>query len=230
MQQPLLALANLVELTPMNRPKRMLVENVAWAAEQSDADPDCFDNLLKGQSPKVLWLGCSDSRVPAESVTNSNPGDLFVHRNIANLFSPDDDNTMSVLEYAIRVLKVEDVIVCGHYGCGGVRASLLPLSSDLPHVGRRIAPLCALARRHDDELSALATEIERVDKLAELNVLEQVHAIRATRIMRTASHAPRVHGWIFGLHDGRIKVLASDLPADDSQAVETVRVLETIGN
>ena len=93
---------------------------------------------------------------------------------------------MSVLEYAIRVLKVEDVIVCGHYGCGGVRASLLPLSSDLPHVGRRIAPLCALARRHDDELSALATELERVDKLAELNVLET-----GPRDPRNADHAHR---------------------------------------
>jgi carbonic anhydrase len=198
----------------MNRPKRMLVENVGWAAETAASDPDFFETLAQGQSPTVLWLGCSDSRVPAETITHSKPGDLFVHRNIANLFSPDDDNTMSVLEYAVNVLKVDDVIVCGHYGCGGVRASLLPLSDALPHVNRRIAPLCALARSHGSELDALGTMDSRIDRLAELSVLEQVSALRDTSIVRDAERPPRVHGWIFGLRDGRIKVLASGEPAD----------------
>jgi carbonic anhydrase len=198
----------------MNRPKRMLVENVGWAAETAASDPDFFETLAQGQSPTVLWLGCSDSRVPAETITHSNPGDLFVHRNIANLFSPDDDNTMSVLEYAVNVLKVDDVIVCGHYGCGGVRASLLPLSDALPHVNRRIAPLCALARSHGSELDALGTMDSRIDRLAELSVLEQVSALRDTSIVRDAERPPRVHGWIFGLRDGRIKVLSSGEPAD----------------
>jgi len=193
----------------MNRPKRMLVENVGWAAEVAASDPDSFDTLAQGQSPTVLWLGCSDSRVPAETITHSKPGDLFVHRNIANLFSPDDDNTMSVLEYAVNVLKVDDVIVCGHYGCGGVRASLLPLSDALPHVNRRIAPLCALARTHSSELDALGTMDSRIDRLVELSVLEQVKALRDTSIVRDAERPPRVHGWIFGLHDGRIKVISS---------------------
>jgi carbonic anhydrase len=193
----------------MNRPKRMLVENVGWAAEVAASDPGFFDALAQGQSPTVLWLGCSDSRVPAETITHSKPGDLFVHRNIANLFSPDDDNTMSVLEYAVKVLKVDDVIVCGHYGCGGVRASLLPLSDALPHVNRRIAPLCALARTHSSELDAIGTMDSRIDRLAELSVLEQVNALRATSIVRDAERPPRVHGWIFGLRDGRIKVLSS---------------------
>jgi carbonic anhydrase len=198
----------------MNRPKRMLVENVGWAAETAASDPDFFETLAQGQSPTVLWLGCSDSRVPAETITHSKPGDLFVHRNIANLFSPDDDNTMSVLEYAVNVLKVDDVIVCGHYGCGGVRASLLPLSDSLPHVNRRIAPLCALARSHGSELDALGTMDSRIDRLAELSVLEQVSALRDTSIVRDAERPPRVHGWIFGLRDGRIKVLSSGEPAD----------------
>jgi carbonic anhydrase len=193
----------------MNRPKRMLVENVGWAAEIAASDPDFFETLAQGQSPTVLWLGCSDSRVPAETITHSKPGDLFVHRNIANLFSPDDDNTMSVLEYAVNVLKVDDVIVCGHYGCGGVRASLLPLSDALPHVNRRIAPLCALARTHSSELDALGTMDSRIDRLVELSVLEQVKALRDTPIVRDAERPPRVHGWIFGLHDGRIKVISS---------------------
>ena len=198
----------------MNRPKRMLVENVGWAAEIAASDPDFFETLAQGQSPTVLWLGCSDSRVPAETITHSKPGDLFVHRNIANLFSPDDDNTMSVLEYAVNVLKVDDVIVCGHYGCGGVRASLLPLSDALPHVNRRIAPLCALARTHSSELDSIGTMDSRIDRLAELSVLEQVSALRDTPIVRDAERPPRVHGWIFGLRDGRIKVLSSGDPAD----------------
>ncbi|CAN7413346.1 carbonic anhydrase [Caballeronia sp. LjRoot34] len=198
----------------MHRPKRMLAENADWAAEIAASDPDFFETLAQGQSPTVLWLGCSDSRVPAETITHSKPGDLFVHRNIANLFSPDDDNTMSVLEYAVRVLKVDHVIVCGHYGCGGVRASLLPLSDALPHVNRRIAPLCALAREHSGELDAMSTMDSRIDRLAELSVLEQVGALRDTPIVRDAERPPRVHGWIFGLRDGRIKVLSSGDPAD----------------
>ena len=193
----------------MNRPKRMLLENIAWARETAHADAQFFPRLAQGQSPKVLWIGCSDSRVPAETVTNSNPGDLFVHRNIANLFSPSDDNTMSVLEYAVRVLKVDHVIVCGHYGCGGVRASLLPLSSDLPHVNRRIAPLCALSERNREELETFAELDARANRLAEMNVLEQVRLLRQTSIVRDREEPPLVHGWIFGLHDGHIKVLAS---------------------
>jgi carbonic anhydrase len=191
----------------MNRTKRMLLENIAWATESAQSDPALFDGLALGQSPKALWIGCSDSRVPAEIVTNCSPGDLFVHRNIANLFSSTDDNVMSVLEYAVQVLKVQDIIVCGHYGCGGVKAALLPIPSDLPHVARRISPLCALADAHSGELDRCASGDEQVNRLAELNVMAQVRAIRATSIVRKAAHSPSVHGWIFGLHDGRIKVL-----------------------
>ena len=215
----------------MNRPKRMLVENIAWAREIAHADPQFFPRLAQGQSPKVLWIGCSDSRVPAESITNANPGDLFVHRNIANLFCPSDDNTMSVLEYAVRVLEVDHVIVCGHYGCGGVRASLLPLSNDLPHVNRRIAPLCALGERHRKELDTFTELDARANRLAELNVLEQVRLLRQAPVIADRAAAPLVHGWIFGLHDGLIKVLASGydqgcareaLPSANADTRETV--------
>ncbi|HDR9114979.1 TPA: carbonic anhydrase, partial [Burkholderia territorii] len=102
----------------MNRPKSMLVANIAWARETHEHTPGFFEALARGQNPRVLWIGCADSRVPAETITHCAPGELFVHRNIANLFHPDDDNSASVLEYAVRVLEVDHVIVCGHYGCG----------------------------------------------------------------------------------------------------------------
>ncbi|MEI5996049.1 carbonic anhydrase [Paraburkholderia bengalensis] len=189
----------------MNRTKHMLLRNMAWARESAQSNPAFFAGLARGQSPNALWIGCSDSRVPAEIVTNCSPGELFVHRNIANLFSTDDDNTMSVLEYAVQVLKVDDIIVCGHYGCGGVKASLLPPPADLPHVARRIARM----RSRASALDGCASSDDQVDRLAELNVIAQAKAIRATSIVRNAPHAPAVHGWIFGLHDGHIKVLAA---------------------
>lgn len=205
----------------MDRPKRMLVANIAWAREAAARDPQFFTGLTQGQNPHVLWLGCSDSRVPAETITHCEPGDLFVHRNIANLFDPDDDNGASVLEYAVRVLKVGHVIVCGHYGCGGVRASLLPLDPSLPHVNRRIAPLCTLAHTHRDELAQHGSESARVNRLAELNVLEQVRQLLAHPIVRDMETPPLVHGWIFSLEDGRLKVLASGYPEDAAPAPST---------
>ncbi|NML30506.1 carbonic anhydrase [Paraburkholderia antibiotica] len=208
----------------MNRTKRMLLENLAWAAESAQSDPAFFEGLALGQSPKALWIGCADSRVPAEIVTNCAAGDLFVHRNIANLFSSTDDNVMSVLEYAVRVLKVNDIIVCGHYGCGGVKAALLPVPSDLPHVARRIAPLCTLARTHSEELGQCATTDEQVNRLAELNVMAQVRAIRNHPIVHDSPTPPLVHGWIFGLHDGRIKVL---VPGDVHLALAQSNPRET---
>ncbi|MBN3723339.1 carbonic anhydrase [Burkholderia sp. Ac-20379] len=192
----------------MNRAKSLLAANVAWARETAERVPGFFDALSQGQNPRVLWLGCSDSRVPAESITHSAPGELFVHRNIANLFHPDDDNSVSVLEYAVRVLKVDHVIVCGHYGCGGVRAALLPPPADLPHVARRIAPLCALAARHRNSLDALPADTA-ANRLAELNVLEQVQRLREHPIVRDGTPAPLVHGWIFSLSDGLLNVLSS---------------------
>jgi carbonic anhydrase len=201
----------------MNSPKRMLIENLAWAHERAQNDPAFFAQLARGQSPKVLWIGCSDSRVPVEIITNSHPGDIFVHRNIANLFCTSDDNASSVLEYAVNVLKVPDIIVCGHYGCGGVKAALFPVSEELTHVRRRIAPLCALARRRHAELDTFAPGDDRINRLAELNVLEQVRTLRATPIVRDAQHRPSVHGWIFGLHDGRVRVLANGADATERE-------------
>jgi carbonic anhydrase len=202
----------------MNRPKSMLVANIAWARETAERAPGFFASLAQGQAPKVLWLGCSDSRVPAESITRSLPGELFVHRNIANLFHPEDDNNTSVLEYAVRVLKVDHVIVCGHSGCGGVRAALLPRSPDLPHVNRRIAPLCALAERHAAGLNALS-EDAAANRLAELNVLEQVRLLRGHPIVRAATPPPLIHGWVFSIADGLLTELDSGYAAAPVYAV-----------
>ena len=208
----------------MSRTKRLLVENVAWAAERSHTDRAFFATLARGQSPSVLWIGCSDSRVPAEAITHAGPGELFVHRNIANLVPTDDAGAMSVLEYAVSVLRVEHVIVCGHSGCGGVRAALAGVPGGMQHLARRVAPLCALARRHGDELDALP-EAARADRLAELSVLEQVRHVRATAVVREADPRPRVHGWMFDLHDGRLRVLSEDdapQPGHAGAALEAV--------
>ncbi|HDR9504990.1 carbonic anhydrase [Burkholderia cepacia] len=209
----------------MIRPKSMLAANAAWARETCERTPGFFDALARGQNPRVLWIGCSDSRVPAEAITHSAPGDLFVHRNIANLFQPDDDNSASVLEYAVRVLNVDHVIVCGHYGCGGVRASLLPPPADLPHVSRRIAPLCALARRHRDTLADL-DGVAAADRLAELNVLEQVRLLRESPIVRDRERPPLVHGWIFSLTDGRLKELSSGYEGASAVSAELAPSLD----
>ncbi|WP_225033230.1 carbonic anhydrase [Paraburkholderia sp. XV] len=191
----------------MNHPKRLLLSNLAWSQEVSAREPEFFTELARGQQPRFLWIGCSDSRVPAERVTNAQPGELFVHRNIANLYTSDDGNTSSVIEYAVHALKVEHVIICGHHHCGGVRAALSPPSDALPIVNRRIAGLRELAERHRDELHAIADFDERVDRFAELNVIEQVRLLRESPIVRRAPRPPQVHGWIFGLRAGLITQL-----------------------
>jgi carbonic anhydrase len=207
----------------MNRTKRLLAANRAWAHETAERIPGFFDGLARGQQPRVLWIGCADSRVPAETITHSQPGELFVHRNIANLFDPTDDNSVSVLEYAVRALRVDHIIVCGHYGCGGVRASLLPPPSDMPHVVRRIAPLCALAQHHAGALEGLS-HVPAADRLAEFNVLEQVRRLREHPIVRDAAPAPLVHGWIFQIADGRITELTTDYVEVQEAADEPITV------
>ncbi len=193
----------------MSHPKLMLVKNVAWASEVTARDANIFTRMAQGQNPDVLWIGCSDSRVPAESITNSAPGELFVHRNIANLVSANDENAMSVIEYAVEVLKVKHIVVCGHYQCGGIRAALMPQAPTLPTVNKRIMQLRALAAKHKRELDELPSLNEQVDRLAELNVLQQVITISDMPVIREMKSLLTLQGWIFGLHDGLIKVLSS---------------------
>ncbi len=185
----------------------LLARNQAWAAAVSARDPDFFGRLSRQQSPRYLWIGCADSRVPANEVVGLEPGELFVHRNVANVVVHTDLNCLSVLQYAVDVLAVEDVIVVGHYGCGGIKAALD--DGQLGLIDNWLRHVQDVATKHRDELARLA-EDARADRLCELNVVEQVANVSATTVVRDAwrrGQRLRVHGWIYGLSDG----LARDL-------------------
>jgi carbonic anhydrase len=189
-------------------PNELLEANVRWSRERVAADPDYFERLSALQAPDFLWIGCSDSRVPANVITGLEPGEVFVHRNVANLVYPADLNCMSVLEFAIDTLRVKHVIVCGHYGCGGVRAVLDGSQNGL--IEHWLAPVRDLFRRHHAELTCLPTDEARVDRVCELNVLVQVRTVCESPIVRRAWEREQelsVHGWIYRLTDGRLRDL-----------------------
>ncbi len=186
--------------------EKLLLENKAWAAEKVQDDPDFFNRLVNIQSPEFLWIGCSDSRVPANEITGTQPGEVFVHRNIANMVVHTDLNLLSVLQYAVDVLKVKHIIVCGHYGCGGVKASMT--RHDFGIINKWLRNIKDVYRYHREEVDALPTEEERVNKLIELNVQEQVMNLAKTSIVQKAwksRQSPDIHGWVYDLHDGIIK-------------------------
>jgi carbonic anhydrase len=192
----------------MNSSDKLLLENKAWAAEQKANDPKYFERLARSQQPEFLWIGCSDSRVPANQITNTFPGDVFVHRNIANLVVENDTNLLGVLHYSVNYLKVKHIIVCGHYGCGGVRAAMQDDSFGI--LDGWLMNIKRVRDEHASLLTAIADEEERADKLCELNVQQQVRNISATTIIRDAwdgERRPIVHGWIYGLKDGLLKKL-----------------------
>jgi carbonic anhydrase len=184
----------------------MLIENLAWSDEINTRDPAYFRRLASNQQPNVLWIGCSDSRVP-EAITRAMPGEIFVHRNIANLVAEHDESFASVLEYAMVVLQVQHVIVCGHHCCGGVQAALRPPAQALPTVNRRIEGIRKLGALHAAQLRSIDTFEKRADRLAELNVLAQVNALHAMPLIRQMERPVQIHGWIFSMHDGRLKAL-----------------------
>lgn len=186
--------------------KKLLLENKAWAREKTDADKDFFNRLAKLQTPEFLWIGCSDSRVPANEITNTQPGEIFVHRNVANLVVHTDLNLLSVLQYAVEVLKVKHVIVCGHYGCGGVKASMTNQSFGL--IDKWLRNIKDVYRFHRDELDSISNLEDRADRLCELNVVEQVTNLAKTTIIQKAwssDNRPTIHGWVYGLKDGILK-------------------------
>jgi carbonic anhydrase len=183
---------------------KLLLENKTWAAEKLADDPDYFKRLSLIQSPDFLWIGCSDSRVPANEITGTQPGEIFVHRNIANLVIHTDVNLLSVLEYAVVHLKVKHVIICGHYGCGGIKAAMT--NHDFKQVlNMRLRNIKDVYRLHRDELEAISNPEAREDRLTELNVKEQVLHLAKTSIIQRAWHhrqGPDLHGLVYGLKDG----------------------------
>jgi carbonic anhydrase len=193
----------------IHSPTRLLVENRAWSHTVLQRDPLHFQRLATAQKLAFLWIGCSDSRVPAETITNAAPGDLFVLRNIANLLGR-GSNTSSALDYALCVLQVRHVVICGHYNCGGVRAALLPPNANTPQVNERIAPLRRLAEQHRELLADCESIEQKVSRLAELNVHDQLSVLRESDALRRAPNCPSLHGWIYGPHDGLLHELASE--------------------
>lgn len=182
--------------------------NRAWAAKKTQANATFFRDLAEQQNPDYLWIGCADSRVPANQIIGLNPGEVFVHRNIANVVSHTDFNALSVIEYAVRVLEVEHIIVCGHYGCGGVAAALEDKPIGL--IDNWLRHIRDIRAKHSGELIAVDDPTERVNLLCELNVVEQVKNVCHTSIVQEAWRRGQnlcVHGWIYGLADGLLQDL-----------------------
>jgi len=186
--------------------EKLLLENKAWAHEKVEDDPDYFNRLSHIQTPEFLWIGCSDSRVPANEITNTQPGEIFVHRNVANLVIHTDVNLLSVLEYAVVHLKVKHVIVCGHYGCGGIKAAMT--NHDYKQVlNMWLRNIKDVYRLHREEMESFTDEEKKFDRLVELNVQEQVMHLAKTSIIQRAwqrEQRPHLHGWVYGLKDGII--------------------------
>ena len=195
------------------RYETLLENNRRWVEETVEREPDFFRNLAAVHSPHFLWIGCSDARVPANVVTGTSAGEMFVHRNIANQVMPTDPNVLAVLQYAVEALGVKDVIVCGHQGCGGVKAALAG-NAPPPHVDGWLNSLRMVVRLHEDELDAISDPDERVQRLVELNVAEQVHNLGRTPVVQKAwadGRELRLHGWVYRLDDGRIRDLGVTL-------------------
>ncbi len=188
--------------------KQLLDNNKNWVQSKLSADPNFFDKLAKGQKPPLLWIGCADSRVPANEIIGAQAGEVFVHRNIANMVIHSDMNMLSVLDYAVNVLEVQHIIVCGHYGCGGVKASMGNQSYGI--IDNWIRHLKDVYRFHAEELNAIKDETKKFDRFVELNVIEQVYDLAKTSIVQNAWKNGRflaVHGWVYALSDGIIRDL-----------------------
>lgn len=186
----------------------LLKDNKAWAADRIKEQPDFFKKLSELQTPEFLWIGCSDSRVPANEITGTKPGEMFVHRNIANMVVHSDMNLLSVLSYAVQVLKVKHIIVCGHYGCGGVLAAMGNKQYGL--IDNWLRHIKDVYRMHHTELDAIKDKKERANKFVEVNVMEQVLDLGKTSIVQNAwkeKQPLHVHGWVYDIHDGIIKDL-----------------------
>ncbi len=198
---------------------KMLENNKKWVTSKLEKDPDYFLKLSKGQQPPVLWIGCSDSRVPANEIIGAEPGEVFVHRNIANMVVHSDMNLLSVLDYAVNVLKVKHVIVCGHYGCGGVQAAMT--NKHIGLIDNWIRHIKDVYRFHSSELNSIVNETDRFNRFVELNVVEQVLDLAKTSIVQGAwekNQDLHVHGWVYDVADGLINDLGISIKNDETLA------------
>ena len=201
--------------------QKLLLQNKAWVKQKNLDDQDFFSDLSKIQKPDFFWIGCSDSRVPANEITGTDPGEIFVHRNIANMVVHTDMNMLSALDYAINVLEVKHVIVCGHYGCGGVRAALSKKQYGL--IDNWIRHIKDVHHTYHDEIEAIDNLHEKEKRFIELNVVEQVNALSKTSIVQNAwrqRQSPFIHGWVYDLETGYIKDLQISL--NDSSSIPAV--------
>jgi carbonic anhydrase len=192
--------------------QRLFENNKKWAAERLKQDPDFFTNLAAGQSPEYLWIGCSDSRIPAEQITGLEAGEAFVHRNIANMVISTDLNVMSVINYAVLHLKVKHIVVCGHYGCGGVKAAMTP--KDMGLLNPWLRNIRDVYRIYEKELDTITDDKKRYNRLVELNVIEQCSNILKTADVQHSfdeNRYPIIHGWVFNFEDGSINDLKVDM-------------------
>lgn len=188
--------------------KSLLDNNKEWVGKKLEQDPDFFNRLSKGQQPPLLWIGCADSRVPANEIIGADPGEVFVHRNIANMVIHSDMSMLSVLDYAVNVLKVKHIIVCGHYGCGGVQAAMG--NSHIGLIDNWIRHIKDVHRLYSDELDQITDEKKQFDRFVEINVLEQVLNLAKTSIVQGAWRTEQplhLHGWVYGVGDGLVNDL-----------------------
>lgn len=200
-----LLLENTIHTTMSDFYKKILENNKKWVEDSLALDPNYFQDLAKGQTPPLLWIGCSDSRVPANEIIGAKPGETFVHRNIANMVIHSDMNMLSVLDYAVNVLKVKHVLVCGHYGCGGIKAAMGNDSVGI--IDNWIRHIKDIYRLHHVELDAIEDENERFNRFVELNVIEQVYDLAKTSIVQSAWKKGQdlsIHGWVYGLNSGYV--------------------------
>src|SRR3954467_5093123 len=208
----------------------LIGNNKAWAEGVRKKDPGFFDRLVRQQAPRYLWIGCADSRVPANEIVGLLPGELFVHRNVANVVVHTDLNCLSVLHYAVEVLKVEHVIVCGHYGCGGIEVAWK--KTELGLINNWLRHVQDVADQHVDHFPRGISERHASDRLAELNVLSQVANVCRTTIVIDAWRRAQplaVHGWIYGLQDGRLRDLGLNVTRDGVLAAEYARAVAALG-
>jgi carbonic anhydrase len=198
----------------MNKLPHLFENNLAWSKNIRETNAEFFETLAKQQSPEYLWIGCSDSRVPANEIVGLLPGELFVHRNVSNLVVHSDMNCLSVIQFAVDVLRVKHIIVCGHYGCGGVAASI----EEKPHglIDNWLRNIRDISNKYSNELASFTNNQTKVDRLCELNVIEQVQNVANTTVVQEAWRRGQeitVHGWIYGIKDG----LLSDLDVSVSR-------------